>query len=288
MGKRIVIDGDSCTKCGRCVRVCPAKIMTQESAVSAVDLVGVNSCISCGHCVAACPTGSVIHSEFPVEKVHKIDYAQMPTPEQVMQLCRVRRSNRAFSSKQIPAESLDLILEAAHRAPTGSNAQQVSYTVITDRQKLDLVIDFTLGVFDGIAKKLENPLLKPLLRRMMPGVYAYLPNFKRMVEERREGKDPILRGASAVIFIHTPSQSRLGNIDANLAYQNGSLMAESLGVSQVYTGFVLMAIKQDNKNALAKALGIEGTIHAGMALGMPAFRFPNYIDKKEIEVDWIK
>jgi len=33
-------------------------------------------------------------------------------------------------------------------------------------------------------------------------------------------------------------------------------------------------------------LGINGTIHAAMALGMPEFRFSNYIDKKDtIETD---
>jgi len=33
-------------------------------------------------------------------------------------------------------------------------------------------------------------------------------------------------------------------------------------------------------------LGINGTIHAAMALGMPEFRFSNYIDKKDtVETD---
>ena len=31
-------------------------------------------------------------------------------------------------------------------------------------------------------------------------------------------------------------------------------------------------------------LGIDGKIHAGMAMGMPAFRFPNYVDRREVEL----
>ena len=31
-------------------------------------------------------------------------------------------------------------------------------------------------------------------------------------------------------------------------------------------------------------LGISGKIRAGMALGIPAFRYPNYIDRKDINV----
>ena len=46
------------------------------------------------------------------------------------------------------------------------------------------------------------------------------------------------------------------------------------------------AIHQENKGTLANMLGINGTIHAAMALGMPEFRFSNYIDKKDtVETD---
>ena len=89
---------------------------------------------------------------------------------------------------------------------------------------------------------------------------------------------------TCVIFIHTPQSSRFGDADANLAYENGSLMAESLGISQLYTGFVCTAIKQ-RKGVLEKMLGLspDREIKAGMGLGMPEFRYPNYIDKKELQ-----
>ena len=65
-------------------------------------------------------------------------------------------------------------------------------------------------------------------------------------------------------------------------------MAESLGVSQFYLGFVCSAQKQETDGALEKILGISGTIQAGMALGMPAFRFPNYSDREPINVSYIE
>ena len=201
-----------------------------------------------------------------------------------MLLCKSRRSNRAFSTKPIPTEALDQILEAAHRAPTASNQQQVSFTLITDPEKLRLVTDFTIGVFGSISKKLSNPFLKPLLKRIMPEAYRYLPAFDRLIHAQEKGDDLILRKATAVLLIHTPKTNRFGSEDSNLAYQNGSLMAECLGISQFYTGFVCSATKQEKHDTLAKKLGIDGTIHAGMALGMPAFRYPNYIDKKDIVV----
>lgn len=284
MEKTITIDNASCIKCGKCVRICPSRLFAQQQK-SQSPVVDPKGCISCGHCVAACPSASITHCDFPPHKIHKIDYQAMPTPEQVLLLCRARRSNRAFSKKAIPNEMIDSILEAAHRAPTASNMQQVEFTLITSPEKLRVITEFTLNTFSGVMKKLLNPLLKPIAKMVIPGVYAYIPTFQRIIKEYHENQnDIILRGATAVILIHTPKESRFGCEDANLAYQNGSLMAQSLDVSQFYTGFVCSAIKQDKSNSLAKTLGINGTIHAGMALGLPSFQFENYIDKKDIVV----
>lgn len=284
MERSILINEQSCIKCGRCIRVCPSKLFSQPKTGADVE-VTVRGCIACGHCVAICPSMAITHSDFPADRVHKIDYSQIPLAEQLLLLCRARRSNRAFSNKEIPMQMLDMILEAAHRAPTASNMQTVEFTLVTKPENLRSISQFTLDVFGSVVKKLENPILRPVLKIVMPGVYDYVPTFKRIVAQYAKGDDLVLRGATAVILIHTPKDSRFGCQDANLAYQNGSLMAESLGVSQFYTGFVCSAITQDKSNALAKKLGIKGTIHAGMALGMPSFRFENYIDKKEIKVN---
>ncbi len=284
MNTLLSIDQSTCIKCGKCVKVCPSLIFTQITKGGEVIPEHIDDCINCGHCVAVCPTNSVIHQTFPPDKVHPIDYAQMPTPEQVLLLTRARRSNRAFSKSQIPQPSLDLIIEAAHRAPTASNLQQVSYTLVTDPVKLKLITDFTIGVFNDAIKKLENPLLRPLLKQLMPDAYKYVPTFQRLKEQHEQGNDLILRGATAAILIHTPKKCRFGCQDSNLAYQNASLMAESLGISQFYMGFVCSATTQPGGGKLAQKLGIDGKIHAAMALGMPAFRFPNYIDKKDVDL----
>lgn len=287
MSITLSVEDTTCIRCGHCVRICPSIIFTQNNPNAPIGLQNIHTCISCGHCVGVCPTDSVIHSEFPTDRVHKIDRKLLPSPEQVMLLCKARRSNRAFTDRPVPVEKLELILEAAHRAPTASNRQEVSFTVITDREKLRQVSDFTIGVFASLAQKLENPLLKPLIKMAVPQAYRYLPVFKRLRREYENGNDLILRGATALIFIHTPKENRFGCQDANLAYQNGSLMAESLGVSQFYTGFVCTADVQEKKGSLARILGINGKIHAGMALGLPDFRFVNYIDKKDLKAQWL-
>ena len=226
MNVQINIDTASCIRCGKCVKVCPAWIMTQAKPGDPIGLRNIDSCIVCGHCAAVCPTGSVRHSSFPPDKIHPIDRNGLPSPEQVLLLCKARRSNRALSDRPVPQEAIDRILEAAHRAPTASNRQEVSFTVITDPAILDKIIRFTLDTFAGIARKLENPLVKPILKRLRPEFYNYLPAFKRLIAEYDKGNDLILREAKTLLLIHTPYANRFGAADANLAYQNGSLMAE--------------------------------------------------------------
>lgn len=276
----IRVNDVTCIRCGRCVKVCPSQIFAQEKPGGEVTLHKPENCIVCGHCVAACPTGSVLHAEFPAERVHAVDYAAMPTPEQVELLMAVRRSNRALTKQPVPQEALDRIVAAADRAPTASNARQLAYTVVTDPATLRGIAEYTLGVFGKLEKRLLHPLVRPWLSRVVPGVYRYVPVFKRLRREYAEGRDRVLRGATALIVIHAPKENRFGAEDANLAYQNASLMAEALGVSQIYMGFVMTAVRQDKSERLVKSLGLEGRrICAVMALGMPQFRYPNYIDR---------
>ena len=278
----ITINQDTCIKCGKCIRICPSELFynTEEKQVHVEN---VGNCIRCGHCVAVCPTEAITHSAFPESTVHAFDRKDLPTPEALELLIKSRRSNRAFSSKPVPEEYLQKIVEAAYRAPTSTNSQELSYTIVTDPEKLHQISSLTLGVFMGIVKLIRP--LKDLLRLFMPETIALIPEFEGMYAEFFKGKDYILRGAKAVIFIHAPESARFGRQDANLAYQNASLMAESLGVAHFYTGFICASVDNDKrKKRITKSLGIDGQIHAGIALGMPSFHFERYIDRNPMRV----
>ena len=282
----LTINKKACIRCGKCVRICPASILYQNSRNDEVLVHNLDTCIQCGHCVAICPMDAVEHSTFPSDKVHAIERSLLPTPEQVTTLIRSRRSNRAFSSKPVPKEYLEQIIEAAYRCPTASNSQDVEFTVITNPEKLREISALTIDVFSSMLKKVN--IIKPVVKLVAPEVVGMIPSLKKMLNQFENGKDPILRGAQAVILFHTAEKARFGRQDSNLAYQNASLMAESLGVAQFYTGFVCVSADIDGKEQrLAKALGISGKIHAGMALGIPSFTFNKYIDKKPVRVQWI-
>lgn len=283
MTVNLSIDSSTCIRCRKCVELCPSKIILQKEKGGELSLVNVQTCISCGHCVAVCPTDSITHSSFPPDKVHAFSYADYPTEEQFLLLCKARRSNRAFSKQGVPAETIHKIIEASYAAPAASNSRQISYTVITDPEKLRLITEFTLSTFESVRKKLAFPLIKPFVKRFFPEAYRYLPMFESLNAAYAKGEDLILRNATGVILYHTPASYRFGLADSNLAYQNGSLMAECLGVNQFYLGFVCTASNL-NKGGLEKRLGIEGRIQAGMAIGLPKFRFSKYVDREQLRV----
>lgn len=288
MSYEISIKEQKCINCERCIAVCPSEIFLKTDNKIPEVKTDISSCIVCGHCVAICPVDAICHTEFPEEKVHKINTSELPSSDQLMELMRARRSNRVFTDSPISKEVLQKIIEAAHRAPTATNRQAMQFTVVTSPEKLREIGLFTVGTFGSIAKLLDNPLLKPILKRVMKGVYRYVPIFKRMESEFVKGNDYILRGATAAIFFHTPSDVMFGKEDSNLAYQNASLMAESLGVAQFYTGFICSASAKTKHKKLAKILGVEGNIvHAGIALGVPKYKFSKYIDRKDTVVTYI-
>ena len=274
---------EKCTKCMHCIKVCPADIFYLDKETKQVETHNPERCIECGHCVDACETAAVEHTNFGPDKVHKIDYSLYPSAQQMREIIFARRSNRAFTSKPIPEDSLTAIAEAAYRAPTASNGQEVSFTLVTSPEKLKMLSDFTMETFGLMLRKLDRPILRDIFKKIEPKVSTYIPLFKEMQEDYKNGKDGVLRGATAVLLIHTPKKERFGSIDSNLAYQNASLMAESLGVSQFYTGFLLNATLQ-RKGKLEQMLGIDGTIHAGMAMAMPSFRMVNYADKNPMKL----
>lgn len=272
-------------RCGRCVRVCPSQLFVRTGADGPVGLHNPEGCIVCGHCVAACPAGAIDHESFPPERVHALDRRALPSPEAVELLLAARRSNRALSQRPVPQEWLDRIVAAADRAPTASNARELAYTVVTDPTLLRQVSGYTLDVFRGLERLLTHPLVRPWLKPFLPGAYRFVPVFARLRQEYAAGRDRILRGATALLFIHAPKEARFAVEDANLACQNASLMAEALGVSQIYMGFVLTAVRQDRHQRLNGMLGLDGRrICAILAFGMPEFLYPNYIDRTPSDV----
>ena len=276
------INDSRCIRCQRCVKICLAGIFYEDNG--RICTRNESSCIFFFFFVAVCPKEAIEHDAFPNGSVQPFSLADLPSPEQLMLLIKSRRSNRAFSGKEIPEESFRMIMAAAAAAPTAQNSRDVHFVLVRKPETLRAVTEYTLDSFMKVVRLLDNRFMRMLLGRKLAGVYKLIPKFKEMYRRFHAGEgDMILRDAKAVLFIYSSEKSRFGAADCNLAYQNASLMAESLGVAQFYTGFVLAALERDKKGRLNSIMGLRNVkIHEGMAMAVPLFRFEKYVDREDL------
>lgn len=273
----IEINTELCTRCGKCQRVCPAFI--PEICRDALPVLRhQGDCIGCGHCVDVCPSGAFCHSDFPLEKVRAIRRDLLPSPESLMELMRSRRSNRTITPSPVPCEALGMIMEAARYAPTAENSRQVGLHLITDDAALQAVEASVMGMFMKLARVMLFPPVKLVAKPFLRDLYGRVPALMEMDRQFRQGRRPSICDATALLVISAPKGYDFGFQDCNLAYQNASLMAESLGVSQIYMGFVQTAMFLMGTRRAARILGIPKghKAFAIMALGMPAFKYGRY------------
>ena len=273
----ITINSEKCTGCGRCQKVCPALIPVIGKGESPT-LHHPEVCIECGHCVDVCPTGAYEHSSFPSESIHPIDRNVLPSAESLMELIRSRRSNRTITDAAIPEKSLNMIMEAARYAPTAQNSRQVHLTLITADEGLLAVETATINFFMRLSRFMLFPPVKVVLRPFLRKLYDEAPALMAMNEQFCQGKRPCICNCTALLVMSTPKAYSFGSQDSNLAYQNASLMAEALGVSQIYMGFVQTAMFMMGTKRAARILGIPKGHKpwAIMGLGMPAFKYSQY------------
>ena len=292
----ISIDPSRCKKDGLCASVCPADIFVQREKLTMPELINEDDCIACGHCVAICRQGAIRHSEFPASEIRAIKPEEMPTKEQVMTLLKSRRSIRAFRDKPLAKETIERIIDGARFAPSGHNSQSTEYLVVQDGAVLNQVSAMVIEYLRFEIRRFANPLFSTLAmladREKADGGLHEIPRFKQLVRLFESGADPILNGAPVLLAFHARRTVGFADINSQLALQNASLVAHSLGIGHFYTGWVLAPCRAPMAWAwnrrIPSLIGIApgNELHGALALGYPIPRFKNMIKRRSPQVKW--
>ena len=279
MISKITINNESCKRCGRCARVCPANVYTYDKG-EVPKVVKAYHCIQCGHCIDVCEADALQHADFPPEHIHRVQKELIPSPESLMELIKSRRSNRTITEQPISTEALTDIIEAAYVAPTSENSRKVVVTML-EGAEIQAVEDATMKFFLKLASVLMSTPIRPLTKLFLRDLYNEAAELYRFERKWKAGQRPCTCNAKALLVISTPKKYDFGWQDCNMAYQNASLMAEAHGVSQVYMGLVQVAFKFIGQRKTEDLLHLPPghKPFAIMALGMPAFYYPKYTDK---------
>lgn len=249
----IDIDDDKCIVCSKCIDDCPNSYLYLEDEKIHTHQKG---CMECGHCYAICPQGAITMTNYDSADEEVVLMSEI-NPETLLNAMKSRRTIRQFKPDHIEDEKIEKILEAGRYSPTGANRQMVSYTILGSKQKE--AEEICLSLFRK-GKKFGSAFAGYLKRIEIDDNFF----FKR---------------APLVIVVASKS-----TVDGGLASSYMEIMAESLGLGVLYSGFFVMCCKMSRK--LKKLLELEKgyDVVTCMVIGYPDVKYQRIVPRKELKV----
>ncbi len=255
------VDQERCKRDGICVKECPTRIieLTDKEALPSPVENAAENCLNCGHCVAVCPHGALTLKTMPLDECPPVQKELLPDAEQLKQFLTSRRSIRRFKNKSVDHALLAELIDTARYAPTGSNKQQVHWTVFENADKVkslaSLVIDWT---------KLMVPKIPD---------EAMLQRMQRMTDAWDKGKDVILHGAPHLIMVHSPANLPSAQTDCVIALTYLELYAASQGLGTCWAGYLTTVANAYAPMGAALGLPEGHSCFGAVMIGYPRYEY---------------
>jgi nitroreductase/NAD-dependent dihydropyrimidine dehydrogenase PreA subunit len=293
----IHIDHETCKACGICGHVCPRHVLEtldrENRKVTAVSPEREDLCMGCGHCAAVCPTDSIRIDGLDPRGFTPVKDLALGQDE-ILGLLGQRRSTRRYKAEAIPREVLDPILEAAHRAPTGTSRSSTGVIVIDRKENLKKLSEMIYRLYEGLGKALRNPIGRLMVRRkagartlgtlqdfVMPGMRWYIRWY-------REGKsDEILRDCPALMLFHGPVTEPRVEQNCTIAAFHVLLMAQVHGVGTCFNDLIPPACNRSPEIRRFLGLPSDREVYSSVTLGYPRYRFLRNISRRLAEVRYL-
>jgi nitroreductase/NAD-dependent dihydropyrimidine dehydrogenase PreA subunit len=270
----LTIDAERCDRDGRCVAVCPFRLLRQDNDDSVPTTVkgAAKTCIACGHCMAVCPTGALslvaMGDDCP-------PFARdlLPSFEQMTQLVRGRRSIRMYEERPVDRAEVQRIIELARYAPTGRNSQLVGWMVIDSRDEIARLTGLAVDWMRHLVTQ-QHPMVK------LYGLESLLTSWDK-------GHDPILRHAPNLVLTHGPAKYPVAAMDSTIAMTTFELIAFSQGLGSCWAGFFMTAVK--NWPPLAEALQLPAghIMTTALMLGYPRMEYQRLPKRRKPRITWL-
>ena len=293
----IHIDSETCKACGICGHVCPRHVIeTIEREGEKVTLVSperLDLCMGCGHCAAVCPNGSIQVDGLDLEEFGPLRELEIGE-NQLLSLMEQRRSIRRYKDKPVPRDMLDRIIEAAHRAPTGTSRRSTGVIVIDKPEILKTLSNLIYDLYESLDKALGNPIARFFVKRrvgqrmlgtledfVMPGMRWYIRWY------RKNRSDEILRDCPALMLFHSPKREPMGEANCVIAAFHAIFMAEVLGIGTCFNDLIPPACNRVPEIRRLLDLPEEREIYASLTLGYPKYQFKRIIPRRLAEVRYL-
>ena len=248
----IIVNEEKCIGCELCVKDCPSSYLHIENGKAHTNKGG---CLECGHCYAIFPQGAntMTNYDFPEEAV--VPMTELPS-DTLLAAMKSRRTVRQFTDQAVEEEKIQKILEAGRYSPTGGNNQNVTYTILGSKQNEAEAICVDL---------FRKGTSLPRRSKAFAARFNVTDNF-------------FFKGAPLVILVSSRS-----SVDAGLASSYMEIMAESLGLGVLYSGFFVMCTRLSRK--LRKLIGLPKgqKVVTCMVIGYPAVKYQRIVPRKPLK-----
>lgn len=251
--KSVEINKSLCIGCGKCVRDC---VSEKIKLVDGKAQFMYEKCLECGHCYAICPVEAVSLPGYDAVSEHPFDLSELDSDKLLLGM-KSRRTIRQFRDEPVSQEMIDKIIEAGRYCPTGTNSQDYTFTVIQNK----------LGDFE-----------KEAVRTFRMAQKAATP-FSDYIKNVTIDDNFFFKGAPLVIVV-----SGKGESSSYLASSYMELMAASLGLGVLYSGFFVGVAKLNPKvkNMLKLEKGYSPV--SCLVIGHPAVEYKRIPPRKDARV----
>jgi len=249
----ITIDEQKCIGCSLCVEDCPSGYLYMQNEKAKTHEKG---CIECGHCFAICPQKAITMNGYSTEDVVDVVPMSDIDSEVLLKAMKSRRTIRQFKKEPIEQDKIDKILEAGRYCPTAANAQNVSYTILGNQQ--NAIEAICINLF-----KRGQKILSP---------------FVKIAKKIDIDQHFFFKGAPLVIVVSSKSE-----INGGLASSYMEIMAESMGLGVLYSGFFVLCSKVSRK--IRKMLNLKKghKVIACMVIGYPKVKYMRTVPRQALQ-----
>lgn len=263
-----IVNETRCTRCGKCAKDCPVRIIQQEGrTIPRIQPEAESACLQCQHCLAICPTGAIsILGRNPDDSL-RFTSQQLPTGDQMMNLVRSRRSIRQYKDENVDPALIQKMLAALANSPTGVNRRELTFTVIEDKATLQKIREKVLSTVADALKAGRIPERIAYLHAAVPAYYEHKV-------------DIIFRNAPHALIISAPSDAPCPQEDISLALAYFELMAQSNGLGTVWWGMfrILLGTLPELRSLFEIP---EKHRYYAMLFGVPSIRYPRCVQRDD-------
>jgi nitroreductase/NAD-dependent dihydropyrimidine dehydrogenase PreA subunit len=276
----VIVDKNQCRACGLCARICHERciVIAGENGNRAARIEHA-LCSTCTQCVAMCPRQALSWDQVPPAPYDK---TRLPTPEQLDELFKQRRTIRRFKEERLDRALVEEIVGYGIYAPT--NHYHLRAVVVDDpaiMETLDaIMMKHVMWMYNLLYR--SNTLFN-LIRRITPAVDE---KGKVKMEHGLEKGRAFDTLPAAIVFVVGDRRIMLASESAQYALYNMILYAQSKGIGSRINAAGPLSL--DRSRTARKRLGLRNKEHilATVELGIPAVKFRNKVEGKRMEIHW--